>query len=138
MNLNSFVNIMKLNCLLLLTVLDFSKNKRLNDVNMKYYNDEIYFWKNIIIWWLWGAMRCYRNLMIVKFQIKINPLNFDFFCKENYTSYHEENYDKCLQHKDKSRCTEKFKTYYWLIRCLILLSSKFVGLPKELFVLSCI
>ena len=26
-------------------------------------------------------MRCYRNLMIVKFQIKINPLNFDFFAK---------------------------------------------------------
>ena len=26
-------------------------------------------------------MRGYRNLIIVKFEIKINPLNFDFFAK---------------------------------------------------------
>ena len=47
-----------------------------------------------------------------KISDKNKPFKFTFFCKENYTSYYEEKYDKCLQHKDKSRCTEKFKTYY--------------------------
>ena len=59
-------------------------------------------------------MRCYEVLSKptnCKISDKNKPFKFTFFCKENYTSYYKEKYDKCLQRKDKSRCTEKFKTY---------------------------
>jgi len=102
-----------------------------NIIMMRYSSERISLFDDYEV--LWGASKPTN----CKISDENKPYKFWFFAKRIIHHFMKKSTINAYNTKT-NRDVLKFKTYYWLIRCLILLSSKFVGLPKELFVLSCL